>query len=118
MTARFEDSPHDDSDYIGSATVIIRGTEIPVDVEIRGYREPIDGVYRWIGRIRPNDELTEIVGDLQRMPAVIRTRHSTRDAFVGDPDLWGRYRIVGKSTPPFHVPTDLAEIEGAHDGRR
>lgn len=114
MPERFDDSPHDGSDYIGPATVIIRGTEIPVDVEIRGYREPIDGVFRWIGRVRPNDDLAAIVGDLHRMPAVIRTEHSSREAFVGDPDLWGRYRIVGKSTPPFHVATDLSEIERAH----
>jgi len=111
MTARFDDSPHDDSDYIGPATVIIRGTQIEVEVEIRGYREPVDGVFRWIGRIRPDDQLASIVGDMQRMPAVIRTAHGSRDAYVGDPDLWGRYRIIGKSTPPFHVPTELSEVE-------
>ncbi|MEJ9077702.1 MULTISPECIES: DUF4873 domain-containing protein [Gordonia] len=111
MTNRFDDDPHEDSDYIGPATIVIRGTEVTADVEIRGYREPIDGIYRWIGRISPNEEITDLVGDLQRQLAVIRTDHSAREAYVGDPDFWGRYRIMGKSTPPYHVETDLEKVE-------
>lgn len=113
MSSEFVDDPHEDSDYIGPATVIIRGTEVPVEVEIRGYQEPIDGIYRWIGRIRPNQTLTEIVGDEQRVRATIRTEHSAREAYVGDADVWDRYRIIGKSTPPFHVATELDEVEQA-----
>lgn len=111
MSSRFDDDPHEESDYIGPATLIIRGTEITTEVEIRGYREPIDGVYRWIGRIAPNDEIAALVGDLQRQRAVIRTDHSSREAYVGDADFWGRYRIVGKSTPPYHVETDLRTVD-------
>ncbi|MFW0789248.1 DUF4873 domain-containing protein [Gordonia sp. CPCC 205333] len=107
---RFHDDPHEESDYIGLATIIVRGTEIKVEIEMRGYREPIDGIFRWIGRAKPNDELTEIVGDLQRMPATIRTPYGSREAFVGDVDFWGRYRIIGKSTPPFNVVTELADM--------
>lgn len=113
MANKFDDDPHEDSDYIGPATVVIRGTAVDVKVEIRGYREPIDGIYRWIGRIDPNDALREMVGDLQRQLAVIRTAHSAQEAYVGDPDFWGRYRIVGKSTPPYHVETDLEKVEQA-----
>ncbi|GAB17514.1 hypothetical protein GOEFS_035_00460 [Gordonia effusa NBRC 100432] len=111
--AHFHDDPHEESDYIGPATIIVRGTEIEVDVELRGYREPIDGIFRWIGRAQPNAELAEIVGDLQRMPAVIRTPHSSREGHVGDVDFWGRYRVIGKSTPPFKVATELADVEAA-----
>ncbi|GED96700.1 DUF4873 domain-containing protein [Gordonia crocea] len=114
-TPAFDDDPHEDSDYRGPATVVIRGTEIDVEVEMRGYREPIDGIFRWMGRIDPNETLSQIVGDLARMPAVIRTPQGTRDGFVGDVDFWDRYRIIGKSTPPFHVATDLDDAEGAAD---
>lgn len=122
MTSRFDDDPHQESDYIGPATIIIRGTEIDVNVELRGYREPIDGIYRWIGRTTADERLTEIVGDRARQRAVIRTEHSAREAFVGDADFWGRYRIVGKSTPPYHVETDLEKVEAqaaarAHSGQ-
>ena len=112
----FNDDPHEESDYRGPATIILRGTELDVDVEMLGYREPIDGIFRWTGRISPNDQLADIVGDLQRLPCVIRTPHSSRDAFVGDVDFWDRYRIIGKSTPPFHVATELSEIESDTDG--
>ncbi|MBF5000514.1 DUF4873 domain-containing protein [Nocardia sp. BSTN01] len=106
MTNRFPHSPHEDSDYIGEATIVIRGTEVPAHVEIKGYREPIDGIFRWIGRISPNEQLTEILANQTRVRATIRTSHGARDAFVGDPDPWNRYRIIGKSTPPYHVPTE------------
>ncbi|AHH18459.1 hypothetical protein NONO_c36720 [Nocardia nova SH22a] len=112
MTERFPHSPHESSDYIGEATIIIRGTEIPARVEIKGYREPIDGVYRWIGRISPNEQLSDILANQTRVRATIRTPHSARDAYIGDPDPWQRYRINGKSTPPYHVPTSPDELEG------
>lgn len=111
MNSVFTHSPHENSDYIGEATIIVRGTEVPARVEIKGYREPIDGIYRWIGRIDSNDALTEILGDEQRTKATIRTPHSAREALLGDPDPWNRYRIMGKSTPPFHVATELSEVE-------
>lgn len=107
----FSHSPHDDSDYIGEATVTVHGVEVPVEVELKGHREPIDGIYRWFGRIRPNDKLNELIADEPRVKAKIRTSHSERDAYIGDPDPWNRYRVIGKSTPPYHVAIDLSEVE-------
>ncbi|MFT4201245.1 DUF4873 domain-containing protein [Gordonia sp. (in: high G+C Gram-positive bacteria)] len=116
MNSVFTHSPHEGSDFIGDATIIVRGTEIPVQVEMRGYREPIDGVFRWIGRVAPNERLSEILGDAQRTTITVRTDHSARPAVIGDPDPWNRFRIMGKSTPPYHVPTELAEVEGEGEG--
>ncbi len=112
MQGTFAHSPHEGSDYIGEATVIVRGTEVPVQIELRGYREPIDGVYRWIGRVAANVRLSAILGDAQRTNVTIRTGHSARPAVIGDPDPWNRYRVTGKSTPPFAVPVTLADIGG------
>lgn len=111
MSSVFTHSPHEGSDYIGNATIIVRGTEVPAEVELRGYREPIDGVYRWIGRVAPNDQLTAILGDAQRTKIVVRTSHSAQPALIGDVDPWQRYRIMGKSTPPYHVATEIDEVE-------
>ncbi|QIS02057.1 DUF4873 domain-containing protein [Nocardia brasiliensis] len=94
-------SPHDGADYFGAATLVVRGVEVPVRVELRGYPEPTDGVYRWVGRIAANDALTEVLGDEQRTPCVVRTAAAARPAVVGDRDLWNRYRLMGKSTPPY-----------------
>lgn len=98
-------SPHDDSDYIGNASIIVKGIEVPVNLELKGYREPIDGVYRWIGRVAANDRLSAIVGEVRRIRVIVSTPHSAREAYLGDPDFWGRFRINGKSTPPFAVET-------------
>lgn len=99
------DSPHERSDYIGKAVIVIRGTEVPVEVELRGYPEPIDGIFRWIGRISPNPQLSEILSNQDRVKALVRIDGSEKEAVIGDPDPWNRYRIIGKSTPPFQVAT-------------
>ncbi|QKT08490.1 DUF4873 domain-containing protein [Gordonia sp. X0973] len=107
MSGVFTHSPHEGSDYIGDATVIVRGTEVPVQIEMRGYREPIDGVYRWIGRVSANQQLSDILGDAQRTDITIRTHDDPRPAVIGDPDPWNRFRVMGKSTPPYPVETEL-----------
>jgi hypothetical protein len=104
-------NPHNDSDYIGEATLVINGTDVAAQVEFRGYIEPIDGIYRWIGRVAANPTLSRMLGDEPRTPVTVRTPHSTRTAVIGDRDPWNRYRILGKSTPPFAVPTELSDIE-------
>ncbi len=108
--ARHESDPHSDSDYVGDATIILRGSGIPVHIELRGYREPIDGVYRWFGRVAVNEALTAAVGDVKRIRVTVRTAHGAREAFLGDPDPWGRFRITGRSTPPFPVVTDPTQL--------
>ncbi|GAA5070723.1 DUF4873 domain-containing protein [Nocardia iowensis] len=94
-------SPHAGADYYGTAILIVRGVEVPVRVEMRGYPEPTDGVYRWVGRIDADDALTDVLGDEQRTPCVVRTGDTACPAVVGDRDLWNRYRVMGKSTPPY-----------------
>lgn len=79
MSSGFAGSPHTGSDYIGPATIVVHDTEIPVLVELRGYREPIDGIFRWFGRIRPSDELPSALGDEARTRVTIRTERSARE---------------------------------------
>lgn len=90
-------SPHDDSDYLGPATLVVKGTEVANRIELRGYREPIDGIFRWIGRIDQNPERTALLGDEPRSKVTVQTTYSAREAFVGDPDPWNRYRIMGRA---------------------
>jgi hypothetical protein len=107
----FPSSHHAGSHYRGRAVVTIHGRDIEVDVELKGRREPIDGVFRWFGRISENTALIEMVGDAPRIRVRIRTLHSARDAWIGDLDPWNRLRVTGKSTPPFEVPTALSAEE-------
>lgn len=103
-------SPHDASDYIGPATVVIATDDVEVQVELRGYFQPIDGRFSWYGRIRQNDELDNLLGG-RRRSVLVRTSTGEAPATIGDRDFWGRYRVQGRGRPPYHVPTTLEEVE-------
>jgi hypothetical protein len=93
-----------DAGYVGNASITVKGIEIPVRVELQGCGDSTDGVGGWIGRVASNDRLAAIVGDLRRIRAIISTPHGQREAYVGDPDFWGRFRIQGMSSqPPFAI---------------
>lgn len=110
---------HDEEDgYHGVATVVLSAgdaagdaVEFTVDVDLRGHFQPIDGRYRWYGRISQHAGLAERIGG-KRTAVALRTEHGEAVGEVSDPDPWGRYRIMGVSTPPFPVPTTLAEVGG------
>lgn len=101
---------HDEDGYSGAATLTVDGAELPIEVELRGHFQPIDGFYRWYGRITANETLST-VADGKKRKATIQTPHGSAEGEISDPDPWGRYRIMGTSTPPFHVPTSLEELE-------
>ncbi|WP_370946848.1 DUF4873 domain-containing protein [Amycolatopsis sp. cg5] len=105
-------SEHDEDGYRGAAVLVLDGTEYEVEVELRGHFQPIDGFYRWYGRIKADDRIAEVAGG-KKMSAEIRIPDGSASGEISDPDPWGRYRIMGSSTPPFHVPTSLAELEDA-----
>ncbi|MDQ0377223.1 DUF4873 domain-containing protein [Amycolatopsis thermophila] len=104
-------SADDEDGYTGPAQVVVEGTEIAVEVELRGHFQPIDGYYRWYGRIAPNAELDALCGG-RKKTGEIRTPEGSATGEFADPDPWGRYRVLGTSTPPFTVPTTLAELAG------
>lgn len=103
---------HDEDGYRGPATLVVDDTEIAIEVELRGYFQPIDGYYRWYGRVRANDQVSALA-DGRKKKAEIRTPEGTAHGELSDPDPWDRYRILGTSTPPFAVPVSLAEVESA-----
>ncbi|WP_069167019.1 DUF4873 domain-containing protein [Nocardia altamirensis] len=107
--------PADDHDYQGQAVITVDGTEIPVELTLRGHFQGIDGIYRWYGRIQPNLELAAAVGDAAI--AEVTTSFGSAPAAIGELDFWGRYRVSGHSTPPFFVPNSLAEIEDARSAQ-
>ncbi|QFU93581.1 DUF4873 domain-containing protein [Amycolatopsis sp. YIM 10] len=104
---------HDDEDgYTGDATLVVGETELAVRVQLRGHFQPIDGYYHWYGRITASPELSTLLGG-RKTKAEIRTPEGSAPCELSDPDTWDRYRVMGTSTPPFHVPKSLSEIEAA-----
>jgi Domain of unknown function (DUF4873) len=97
-------SAHDEEGYTGPATLLVKEAELAVEVELRGYFQPIDGYYHWYGRLKENAELSSLLGG-KKAGATLRTPEGEASAELSDPDPWDRYRIMGTSKPPF--ATDL-----------
>jgi hypothetical protein len=95
---------HAEEGYTGPATLLVRDAALQVDVELRGYFQPIDGYYHWYGRLKENEQLSSLLGG-KKAPATLRTPQGEASAELSDPDPWNRYRIMGTSKPPFS--TDL-----------
>src|SRR5947208_13946042 len=94
---------HADDGYTGQATLRVGEREFTVNVQLRGHFQPIDGFYRWYGRIATNAELSALLGG-KKTAASITTADGSADGELSDPDPWDRYRIMGVSTPPFRLP--------------
>jgi hypothetical protein len=99
--------PQDDG-YAGPARLTVGADQFEVEVELRGHFEPIDGQYHWYGRIASNDQLTaRLTG--AKADGVLETEHASSQCVLSEPDLWHRYRITGRSTPPFPAQTQIEE---------
>jgi len=90
-------------EYAGPATVSVGddggAQDIPVEVDLRGRFEPLDGKFHWYGRIAANDTLTERVRP--GATVTVRTPHGSAEARLSDVDPWGRFRVSGTGRPPF-----------------
>jgi hypothetical protein len=93
---------HDEEGYTGPAILLVRDTSLTVEVELRGFFQPIDGYYRWYGRVRPNPELSTLLGG-KKTQGRLKTPQGEAVAELSDPDPWDRYRIMGTSRPPFAI---------------
>lgn len=93
------------ADYLGQATLVVAGAEFAVEVELRGFIQPLDGVFRWYGRTRPNDEVRAAVGDRMTVGS-LRTDYGEASVKIGEFDMWQRYRLLGTGRPPFPVVTN------------
>ncbi|WP_068277492.1 DUF4873 domain-containing protein [Aldersonia kunmingensis] len=94
-----------EADFEGPAFVLLDDAEVPVTIALHGMVQPIDGVFRWYGRIQPSAELDAAIGTGNR-PGRLRTSFGSADAVFGDRDFWDRYRVTGNSRPPFPTPFD------------
>jgi hypothetical protein len=100
--------PPEDDGYAGPARLSIGAARFDVEVELRGYFEPIDGRYHWYGRVAASPRLADLLGG-SKAAGTLETPHGTTSCELADPDLWNRYRITGQSTPPFEVTRTVAE---------
>lgn len=98
-----------EAEYQGTGTLIADNREIPVDVHLSGHVEPIDGRYRWAGRIKQNEQVRALAPGRGRTVTLRTGETYSADGTLGEVDPWGGRRIRGAGSPPFPVPTDPEE---------
>lgn len=85
-------------EYSGGATVAGPGGELETDLRLRGHFQPIDGRFRWWGRL-PASPVADAWGNGATVR--VRTPHGEAQGRLTDLDPWGRYRVSGTGRPPF-----------------
>ena len=88
--------------FTGSAVIVAGGidavpVEVAVEVDLRGFFEPIDGRFHWHGRLAAQPRLAVSSG----ASVTVRTPHGSAVGRLSDVDPWGRFRITGLGRPPF-----------------
>lgn len=104
-------SEPDDEGYRGPATLTVDDVDYDVTVTLLGHVEPLDGRFRWYGRVAAHEALDAALQGRKR-PAHVVTPVGTADGELSDVDPWGRYRLAGVSTPPFVVDDRTGDTEG------
>ena len=97
----------DDDGYQGAGWVVTGERTIPVELYLSGRFEPIDGRYRWAGRIAPNDQVTALLSADRSV--TIRTADGEAAGNLTEPDPWGGCRVAGLGAPPFALPEPPAD---------
>jgi hypothetical protein len=104
----------DEDGYTGPAVLTVDGESIDIVVQLYGRFQPLDGRYHWYGRLAGDAAVSHRIGSQARTIA-LSIGESTVSAQVGDPDLWGRYRIEGMGLPPFRIALELTDVEAIDD---
>ncbi|WP_080737137.1 DUF4873 domain-containing protein [Rhodococcoides fascians] len=106
-------------DYRGPAMLTFDNpaAEFDVQIDLRGHSQPIDGVFRWYGRVRPHEALQ---GFMEAAGSSRKGRLSTDSGdvpvLVSDVDPWGRYRLQGTGMPPYPLEPEEEDPDSGADG--
>jgi hypothetical protein len=87
-------------EYAGPAEVASgEDNSLPVDVQLRGHFEPLDGKFHWYGRVTADADLSGRHHSGETV--TLTTAHGKAEGRLSDVDPWGRFRISGTGRPPF-----------------
>ncbi len=91
----------DEEEYRGPATLRLDDGTVAVEVRMSARFEPVEGRFRWAGRIDPVGDLRERVSGGLRQATITISGAPETPARLSEPDLWDRVRISGAGTPPW-----------------
>jgi hypothetical protein len=90
-----------DESHRGPAFLGSEGSEIAVEVHLTGHVQPIDGSYRWYGRIAKNPSVTALHQAGRKDVTVRLPGRVAVPALLAESDPWGNIRVTGTGRPPF-----------------
>jgi hypothetical protein len=93
-----------DETHHSPAVVTADGQEIPVEVHLTGHIQPIDGSFRWYGRIARHPEVTALHNAGKKEVTVQLPGCTATKARLTEIDPWGNIRVTGTGRPPFPMP--------------
>nr|WP_198151614.1 DUF4873 domain-containing protein [Kibdelosporangium sp. MJ126-NF4]CEL17203.1 possible flavin binding monooxygenase [Kibdelosporangium sp. MJ126-NF4]CTQ91567.1 possible flavin binding monooxygenase [Kibdelosporangium sp. MJ126-NF4] len=93
-----------DETHRGPAVLTVDGTEIDVDVHLMGHLQPIDGSFRWYGRITGHPEVVALHQSGRNDVQIRLPGGRDRAGKLTELDPWGNVRITGSGRPPFRHP--------------
>ncbi len=96
---------HEDG-FTGPALLVTEDQALEVDVVLRGYFQPIQGRYRWHGRVSGEPGTLDVLRGT-RSRCVVVTGSGQAVGEVTESDLWGRLAVAGWGTPPFRLDLEL-----------
>lgn len=110
-----DDHADDDQSYEGALEVTAPDDDIiRVEVHLSGFFQPIDGQFRWHGRIQPDVRLGELAARVGRKEIAVRLPgEEWTHARLGEQNPWGGFRIAGRGRPPFPVEPLVVEVPAA-----
>jgi hypothetical protein len=92
-----------DETHRSPAVVTANGQEIPVEVHLTGHIQPIDGSFRWYGRIAKHPEVTALHETGRKEVTLQLPGSPARKAQLTEVDPWGNVRVTGSGQPPFPI---------------
>lgn len=93
-----------DDTHRGPAVLTCGGREIDVEVHLTGHLQPIDGSFRWYGRITAHPDVTALHSGGRTDVTVRLPGGHDRAGKLTELDPWGNARITGSGQPPFRYP--------------
>lgn len=104
----------EDEYYEGPATLTADGVAYPVRIHLGGNIQPIDGHYRWYGRVTRDDAITGLHGAGVRDVTIRVPGGADTAGRLAELDPLGNARVTGTGRPPHPMDDPVAEEDGHH----
>lgn len=99
----------DEDEYQGEAILTAGETELAVRIHLGGNIQPLDGSYRWYGRITRDEAVTELHASGVRDVSIRVPGGTDTPAKLAEIDPFGNARVTGTGHPPHPLDDPLAE---------